>query len=360
MNLYMHLRRSYVLSVLICCLSIGLGIKNCWAWSRHNLINQYVLKEINWLKEYDRITVTPYTYQDKSINPGYKLLYTNPDPDQVNPPLGKFVFYTLDSTEKPGFRGAEIGQKISARQILIDYSDEPDWGMDQNLKLSFMQSLMGGSQGYRHMYYPVWDWHLPYLFFPQGKTPERAEHFYTMAKQALAKGDLYWTFRFLSWVVHLVGDMGQPYHTTQTSLSFISLSSFIKTSTQTTKNYHFAYESYINYRLQLEAGGLISPDYISVLEQAPALKVSSLTRLVKDMAQMNNKKVGETFQASINFFGKRLRSPKEVVLGQDEVDVLMTSPQRSQFDHTARQALKLTSDGVRGVLEYIKTELFNK
>jgi hypothetical protein len=323
-------------------------------------MNRYVLKEVDWLEQYDQITVTPYTYQDKSINPDFKILYTNPDPDQINPPLDKFVFYTLDYSDKPGFRGAEIGQKTTARQILIDYSDELDWGMDQELELSFAQSLMGGSQGYRHMYFPAFDWHLPYLFFPQGTAPERAEHFFTYAKQAQAKGDLYWTFRFLARVIHLIGDMGQPYHTTQTSLRFISLSSPIKATTQTTKNYHFAYESYVNYRLQLETGGLIPPNYIPAMEQAKAVKVSSIIQLLKNMAQTNNKKVGETFEASINLFGKHPRSSKKVVLRQAEVDALMDRPQRDQFDRTVRRALELNASGVKGVVEFVKKQIFNK
>ena len=41
----------------------------------------------------------------------------------------------------------------SAAAILTNYADEPDWKMDQDLNLSPLQVLTGGSQGRRHKYY---------------------------------------------------------------------------------------------------------------------------------------------------------------------------------------------------------------
>jgi hypothetical protein len=357
--------KSYLLLSLIGGLSLGLGATDARAWVRHNLITRYALEGVDWLDKYDGITVTPYTYRDESLNPDFKLLYTNPDPTQVQPPPDKFTYYTLESGEKPGFKGARIGQKISARRILTDYSDEPDWRMDKQLELSPAQALMAGSQGYRHMYYPALGWHLPYLFFPQGAAPERAEHFYGLARQALGRGDLYWVFRFLARAIHYIEDMGQPYHTSQTSLRFITISSPISGTTQTTKNYHFAYESYVNYRLQQEAEGLMPPDYIPALQQAPAIEVDDTARLLKDMARENNRRVGKTFRTSIELFGRRLRSTQRISLTQTEADSLMNPqsgnhPRRDQFDRAVRQALGLTGSGVRGFLEYVKQELLTQ
>jgi hypothetical protein len=327
------------------------------AWVRHNLMTNYALQGVSWLDEYDRISVTPYTYQDDSLNPGFKILYTNPDPAQITPPADKFVYYTLANYVKAGFGGAKIGQRVNARQILIDYSDEPDWDMDKQLNLSFAQNLMAGSQGYRHMYYPAGDWHLPYLFYPQGVAPDRAQHFYTLAKQAIQKNDLYWAFRFLARAVHYIEDMGQPYHTTQTSLRFITPPSPIAGTTQATKNYHFAYESYVAYCLQQEAGGLIPADYTQALKGAPAMKAKNVAQLLKEMARSNNGRVSETFKASVTLFGSKLRSGREVPLTQTEADSMLTSPQREQFDRTVRQAFELTAAGVRGFMGYVQREL---
>ncbi len=308
---------------------------------------------------YDKITVTPYSYRDDSLNPDCKIVYTNPDPAQISPPPERFVYYTLQSEEKAGFKGVGIGRKTSARQILIDYSDEPDWGMDKELKLSKAQFLMAGSHGYRHMYYSAGDWHLPYLFFPQGVAPKRAQHFYGLAKQALSRGDLYWGFRFLARAIHYIEDIGQPYHTTQTSLRFIIPGSPLAGTTQATKNYHFAYESYVGYRLQQEAAGLTPADYATALKQAPAIKVNGVAGLLKSMAGTNNKHTGNTFSASVDLFGAGLRSKQKVPLTQSQVDVMLNNQKRVEFDRMVQQALTLTGGGVRGFMEYAKRELFN-
>ncbi len=311
------------------------------------------------MDDYDQITVTPYSYRDDSLNPNFKVVYTNPDCGQISPAPETFVYYTLNSGEKAGFEGAGTGRKTTARQILIDYSDEPDWAMDKELELSKAQILMAGSQGYRHMYYPAWDWHLPWLFLPQGVAPQRAEHFYELAKQAISKGDLYWGFRFLARVIHYIEDLGQPYHTTQTSLRFIIPTSPIAGTTQTTKNYHFAYESYVGYRMQQEVAGLIPADYTTTLKQTLAIKVNSTAELLKIMARANNKHTSDTFRTSVNLFGTELRSKQKVPLTQTKVDAMMDHPARDEFDRTVHQTLQLTGVGVLDFMEYARQELFN-
>lgn len=346
-------RKSYriFLALVFAGLAVGFVVEDGWAWVRHNLMTYYTVQSLDWLDEYDQISVTPYTYRDDSLNPDFKIHYVNPDPAPISPSMGKFAYYTLESTERPGFVGAEVGSKTNARQILVDYSDEPDWWMDKKLKLSVAQKLMAGSQGYRHMYYPAWDWHLPYLFFPQGVAPKRARHFYKLAEQAFMKGDLYWGFRFLARAIHYIQDIGQPYHTTQTSLRFVILKSPISGTTQTTKNYHFAYESYVAYRLQQEAAGLVPANYITALKQPRPVKMSNTVQLLEDMAKTNNKEVGDTLRASVKLFGKGLRSTEEVPLTQGDVDSLMTHSEREEFDRTVRRAFSLASGGVLEFLE---------
>jgi hypothetical protein len=329
------------------------------AWVRHNLITHYALQETSWLDDYEHISVTPYTYLDDSLNPEFKVIYVNPDPAQISPPVDKFVYYDLASEQKAGYRGQEIGGASSAREILADYSDEPDWGMDKELKLSPAQTFMAGSQGYRHMYYPAWSWHLPCLFFPQGAAPKRAEHFYNLAKQALKKGDFYWGFRFLARVLHYIEDMGQPYHTTQTSLHFLNPLSPVAGTTQATKNYHFAYESFVGYRLQQEAAGLMPERYILALRQAPVIWADNVKDLLKLMAKQSNEQACITISASIALFGKSLNVGREVPLTQKDVTAMLHHSQLEQFNQAVCEAMSLSGGGVRGFLNQVKLELFD-
>ncbi len=331
---------------------------NVRAWVRHNLITKYAIREISWLDEYNQITVTPYTYQDNSLNPDYKITYTNPDPAQVNPPAHKFVYYNLDTKKRPGYKGAAVGEITSARQILTDYSDEPDWDMDKRLSLSFAQRLMAGSHGYRHMYYPAWDWHLPYLFIAQGAAPDRARHFYDMAQKALAKDDMYWYFRFLARIIHYIEDMGQPYHSAQTGLRFITPLNPLAGTTQSTKNYHFTYESYVNYRLQQEDVQLSAPNYILAIKNAGYIKCNSVPKLLRDIVEKNNKRTSSVFKICVDFFGDKLRSKDEVKLDQNSVDDLKNSANVTRFDDMVYKSLQITSAGVRGFLDYVKNTAF--
>jgi len=102
----------------------------------------------------------------------------------------------------------EIGEKVKASSILINYSDEPDWDLDTNLNLNKIQALTGGSQGYRHMYFSVFGGLLK-----AGEAPKRANHFFEMSKIAFGKGDNYWGFRFTARAIHYLEDISQPYHT---------------------------------------------------------------------------------------------------------------------------------------------------
>jgi len=107
--------------------------------------------------------------------------------------------------------------------------------------------------------------------------------------------------------------MGQPYHATQTSWKFITWASPIDGTTQTTKNYHFAYESYISYRLECEANGLMPPDYSSALTKSQPLAMENIIYGITRLAEMSNKLTPDTFQTSVELFGPRMRSPGSTI-----------------------------------------------
>lgn len=95
---------------------------------------------------------------------------------------------------------------VDSLEVLSLYSAEPDWGMDAGLRLSPLQVLTGGSQGYRHLRYGL-------FFFKVGKAPERVLHFTDLAALAATRRDSYWCLRFAARALHYLQDLTSPFHT---------------------------------------------------------------------------------------------------------------------------------------------------
>lgn len=328
-----------------------------WAWNRHNVLTEVILNDVEWLEKFDKIRVTPYRYEDKSLNPKFETLYENPDPRYAFLASSRFVYIDINTTIKYGFRGEPLNGVTSAKDILVDYSDEPDWGMDQNLELGFSQKLMGGSQGYRHMYYRGGSLHLPNIILPQGEAPNRVKHFYELAKMAFSDGDMYWGFRFLARALHYIQDLAQPYHTTQTSLSFIDLPSLIEGTIQTTKNYHFAFESYVAQIAVLENAGLKRPDYLSALREGKAKPISNPKQLAIDTATKGNLSAGKLLKANIHFFGNKYKSANRIELNETDFEELIKKEPGSEFNRFTKEALRQVAQATKSFLEFVRNDI---
>ncbi len=336
----------------VCCLSALLCISgNAFAWARHNLITYYTIQEIPWLAHFRKIAVSARQHKDDSINPDYTPVFENPNPAHSIQTPEHFVYYDLTAQNKYGFIGAPIGDKTNAIRILTDFSDEPDWGMDKNMELDESQKFMGGSQGYRHMYYPDNTFHIPYLFAPQGNAPKRAVHFYELARQAFNEGDLYWGFRFLARTLGYIQDMAQPYHTTQTCWAFFHIKSPVNSTTETTKNYHFAYESLAARIMELEAAGKSPPEYLQALRMAPSFTAYNVRELAVMIARRSHELSAATFAASVELFGKKLYAGHAVQISAEDVESMLNHPERPEFNRRAKDALTLAAAGTKRLLE---------
>ncbi|MBI3558514.1 MAG: hypothetical protein HY074_19765 [Deltaproteobacteria bacterium] len=171
------------------------------------------------------------------------------------------------------------GSVVSALEVLVKASIEPDGGMDQNLNLSPDQKYMGGyeglsSQAIRHMFFRSWSPIDPVLSFhvplhEMGFAPDRAELFFNLAKQAKKDGHTFWAYRFLGWGLHYVQDLGQPYHTSQVGsmrllpfrvLLSVGLEAFMAETLRIVGNFHLSFEQYADF--------LMNPDRDSPLALA--------------------------------------------------------------------------------------------
>lgn len=134
--------------------------------------------------------------------------------------------------EQPVLEKILPGQRVSALEILVAASEEPDHGLDLGLwqdNQTHYGAIMGfgtqpfgnpalsySSQAPFHMGYfyesPVLYWAAGWL---KRCYPEyRINTFLGLSRFAFSHGHSYWGYRFLGWALHYIQDLTQPYHAT--------------------------------------------------------------------------------------------------------------------------------------------------
>lgn len=269
-------RKRKFLSVMLAVLVAGLFLAApAEAWNSHGACTKIIISDQEWLKAYDNITVTPWTYADVDTAP-------------IGP---NFVMQYIEGAP---------GTVTSAAAILTNYADEPDWKMDQDLNLSPLQELTGGSQGWRHQYYG-----LGWLRF--GVAPARAQYFFDLAGKAREKGDLYWTFRYLARAMHYVQDTTQPYHgiPAPAGLIFKGIGSF-STLMGSAVNHHYNLEEYQSAMIVRS-----SPVLLDALRTSVPLDTKTATSanwLCRNGAYLGRPLVRTLWPLENKFFGDKLNS----------------------------------------------------
>jgi hypothetical protein len=210
------------------------------------------------------LKITPFTYLDGTpSNPlldiefreGGKPTVTSEDPN-----LDENEYYPEDN-----HYSRPEGGEVSWVEVLSLYSAEPDWGMDDGIKLSPIQKLMGGSQGYRHMRYNL-------FCFRVGVPQQRAIHFHGLARVAFDGGDKYWGVRFSARAIHYIQDILSPFHT-KPFPEWYALSKLFNPWElyYTTYNYHLNFERLIGYHLWHGEPGIVS-----CIENAPVFSLAGV------------------------------------------------------------------------------------
>ena len=134
------------------------------------------------------------------------------DPSRKGPPGGMYV-------------PAVEGESITGREILITFSDEPDWGMDQDLypileygygRAPFGKETGPSSQAPFHMAFLHENFILKRIVpdLRRSFMEERIRVFFALAWAAFSHRVEYWGWRFAAWAMHYLQDLTQPYHAT--------------------------------------------------------------------------------------------------------------------------------------------------
>ncbi|MCA1960610.1 MAG: hypothetical protein LDL33_07420 [Desulfomonile sp.] len=123
----------------------------------------------------------------------------------------------------PAYVPTPVGELISARRILSTFSDEPDWGIDQDLFLIPQYGYGPQPYGPPTGVSSQAPFHMAFFFEPRpllwampslrrNFMEERIRLFFALADLAFLRGIDYWGWRFTAWAMHYLQDLTQPYH----------------------------------------------------------------------------------------------------------------------------------------------------
>lgn len=119
----------------------------------------------------------------------------------------------VDSTKN----SQALGKMVSPYEVLSVYSDEPDWGMDDDVpSLRKKGSASKNKEGsatrlLRHFWYKG-ETHFGVDFGKDQEADERMQLYYELALVAFSVDEPYWGYRFLADSIHYLQDMVQPFH----------------------------------------------------------------------------------------------------------------------------------------------------
>ena len=297
-----------------------LSFISVFSWNSHYFYTELAIKNNDWINNLPKIEVTPYTYEDI-------------DQDEYNP---EFAIKYIDE---------EIGWRVKASDILIKYSDEPDWDLDTNLELNKIQALTGGSQGYRHMYFSVFGGLLK-----AGVAPQRTNHFFEMSKIAFKKGDDYWGFRFAARAIHYLEDLSQPYHTYPAPLGVLVKKFFnIKKLTVLVTNAHYGYEDFNGYLFEHN-----KDEFYSILPKVKVVKVDEVEKAAIELSKEVRKDFTLSYLETIKLFPVLDNHEKFISLEKQEITRMVNSEESYKLIELMKKDMLLGLGYLYGFFDLLK------
>ena len=156
------------------------------------------------------------------LNPGTTIPYVRAiEPEELSGPSGHDV--SRSGPPAPSYKQTAEQEQMKISEIFATFSDEPDWGMDQELfaveGYPYGHAPFGietglSSQAAFHMAFlhenPLLTRIIPDLRI--SFSGQRARLFLELARFAMKTGAPYWGWRFAAWTAHYLQDLTQPYH----------------------------------------------------------------------------------------------------------------------------------------------------
>ena len=306
-----------ILSVLI------LSSVNVFSWNSHFFYTELAIKNNDWINNFPEIEITPYIYEDI-------------DQDEYNP---EFVIKYVNE---------KIGEKTKASDILINYSDEPDWDLDTNLKLNRLQGLTGGSRGYRHMYVSMFGGLLK-----AGDAPKRANHFFEMSKIAFGKGDNYWGFRFAARAIHYLEDISQPCHTYPAPLDVLFKKfTNVKRLTVLITNAHYGYEDFNGYLFAHWKG-----EFYNLLPEVKTVKMDDVVEGTIKLSKKARKDFTPSYRETMKLFPVLDNKRELIILEEREIIKIANSPDSQELINLMKKDILSGLGYLNGFFDLLKESI---
>jgi hypothetical protein len=156
------------------------------------------------------------------LNPKATIPYVRAiEPEEMSVPVDHDM--SRSGPPAPSYKQTAEQEQMKISEVFATFSDEPDWGMDQELfsvegypygRAPFGIETGLSSQAAFHMAFYHENRVLTSIF-PDLKitfVKQRARLFLELARLAMRKGAPYWGWRFAAWAAHYPQDLTQPYH----------------------------------------------------------------------------------------------------------------------------------------------------
>ncbi len=298
------------------------------AWSDHVVLTRLILRSATWLDQWRDLEVTDWTY-DKTDKGPYSPLYM------------------------PVYVDRLVGERTSAREILLRYVEEPDWGLDSGVQVSPFQGLFGGSEPYRHRS----------AYFIQGalrlgKAPERCKASYEMAAKAFENRDPYWGFRYLARALHYLQDVGEPYEVRPfLPLDLVATQANPERIGFMSTNLRIHYEALVAHHLKKQETAGRGP-WVQAIKDATAASVLGPSEASRALADFTADHAVPILEACNRFWPKRARSQKRIqAVRVRDLDPPELPPSWVTIEEHTSLQLHVTAKIVRGLLEKARKEV---
>jgi len=316
----MKLKKKISIFILLILSVLTISSIDVFSWNSHFFYTEVAIKNNDWINNFPEIKITPYIYEDI-------------DQDEYNP---EFVIKYIEG---------EIGGKTKASDILINYSDEPDWDLDTNLELNRLQALTGGSQAYRHMYFSVFKGLLK-----AGDAPKRANHFFEMSKMAFGKGDNYWGFRFAARAVHYLEDLSQPLHAYPVPLNVL-FKKFVnvKRLTILAFNAHYGYEDFNGYLFEHK-----KDEFYNLLPEVKTVKIDDVAVSAIKLSKEARNDFNPSYRKIMKLFPTLDNKKELLILEKQEISKIAKSPESQELINLMKKDILLGLGYLNGFFDLLK------
>lgn len=304
-----HMRRMVTLVLFALSWVLILG------WSAHEVLTYLVVKD--FLPNSEKLVeISSYDYNEKRVY--------NKESLRLDDYCGEFIKSCpltgtcyLPPDPKP------VDGKVPVWQILMVYSVEPDLGMDEGLQLSPLQSVIGNSQGVRHMKYNI-------AMFEFFEGSQSFYYFIEMSRQAFSKGDEYWGYRFLARALHYLEDLSMPYHNTPGTF-FDTLKALTdKQTAQLLSNSHYSYDEYLAYLLYE-----YDQDIVNAIRQAQIENTRHLRQLIQKVRWLG--------LSNIDNVDKQLRAVYEKLLKERVLTISDYAAHKDELENLKQVTISIIS-----------------